>query len=209
MTYFKQLVVFVAILLALNFFLDLHISIIGSLVLSIAISFVMSRIRWAIGTKDQNHWGPSLNGCSGLKVSPIEWFKEPQVFSASWSSAAAWGLHLPNALLLGDGFICTPLTSLSLEWSSLSINAALGAARKSSKFIAIVLDYLSYFEYIFSVFLSSQTICGESAESDVGLFWEVISNRGDAYDLLFMQLQWMMHWWRTILPKLQLLQLVH
>ena len=45
MTNFKQLVVFVGILLALNFFLDLHISIIGSLVLSIVISFVMNRIR--------------------------------------------------------------------------------------------------------------------------------------------------------------------
>ena len=42
---FKQLVIFVAILLALNFFLDLHISIIGSVVLSIAISWVMNRMR--------------------------------------------------------------------------------------------------------------------------------------------------------------------
>jgi len=42
---FRQLVIFIAILLALNFFLDLHISIIGSLILSIAISFVMNRIK--------------------------------------------------------------------------------------------------------------------------------------------------------------------
>ena len=45
MTYFKQLVVFAAILLALNFFLDLHISIIGSVILSVVISFAMNRIR--------------------------------------------------------------------------------------------------------------------------------------------------------------------
>ena len=42
---FRQLVIFVAILIALNFFLDLHISIIGSVVLSILISFVMNRVR--------------------------------------------------------------------------------------------------------------------------------------------------------------------
>lgn len=45
MAYFKQLVIFVAILLGLNFFLDLHISIIGSVVLSIVVSFLMKRIR--------------------------------------------------------------------------------------------------------------------------------------------------------------------
>ena len=45
MMYFRQLVIFVAILLALNFFLDLHISILGSLALSIAISFVMKRMQ--------------------------------------------------------------------------------------------------------------------------------------------------------------------
>ena len=59
MTNFKQLVVFVGILLALNFFLDLHISIIGSLVLSIVISFVMNRTRWAPSSNDlcpSNYW---------------------------------------------------------------------------------------------------------------------------------------------------------
>ena len=45
MASFKQLVIFVAILLILNFFLDLHISILGSVVLSIAISFVTNRVR--------------------------------------------------------------------------------------------------------------------------------------------------------------------
>ena len=42
---FRQLVIFITILLALNFFLDLHISIIGSLALSIAISYVMNRFK--------------------------------------------------------------------------------------------------------------------------------------------------------------------
>ncbi len=40
-----QLGVFIAILIALNFFFHLHISIIGSLVLTIGLSFVMSLLQ--------------------------------------------------------------------------------------------------------------------------------------------------------------------
>jgi hypothetical protein len=40
-----QLGVFVLVLLALNFFLDLHISIIGSVVLTLVLSFVFNAIQ--------------------------------------------------------------------------------------------------------------------------------------------------------------------
>lgn len=44
-SYVWQLVVFVLILIGLNFFFGLHISIIGSLVLTLGLSFLFSALR--------------------------------------------------------------------------------------------------------------------------------------------------------------------
>ena len=45
MNYLKELIIFVIVLIALNFFFHLHISIIGSLILTVILSFAFGALR--------------------------------------------------------------------------------------------------------------------------------------------------------------------